>query len=70
MADGKRVQVSVQQIVELPEAQTGTQGLSDAVAREGLQIRVENLSNKLAADQGRLMAPGNGCISNPGGPGC
>lgn len=66
---GKRVQVTVQQIVEVEDPRVPEQ-LAQAVAREGMQIRVERLSDKLVADQGRMMAGGNGCISNPGGPGC
>jgi len=64
---GKKVQVS--HVIEVDDPNVPDK-LAQAAAREGVQIRVEKLSNKLVADQGRMMAGGNGCISNPGGPGC
>lgn len=67
----QRVQITVQEFVEVEDPtarlpQKAVQVLQD----EGIRVQVDKLSNRLLADQGRAMAGGNGCISNPGGPSC
>ena len=43
----------------------------ERVARENnVDIRIEKLDKLTANDQRSRMISGDGCISNPGGPGC
>jgi hypothetical protein len=38
--------------------------------KHGLKIKLEKLRQDLLLDQGAGMIASDGCISNPGGPGC
>ena len=46
------------------------QAIVEVMDRDGLKIELSKLNKHLLFDQGSGMVASDGCISNPGGPGC
>lgn len=44
--------------------------LVKVMKEHGMELKLEKLKKDLLVDQGSGMVAADGCISNPGGPGC
>ena len=53
--------------IELPDI---PEPIVEVMNKNGLRIKLEKISKQVMFDQGEGMVAADGCVSNPGGPGC